>query len=212
MAVKQQKGPCWLCGQELSRSGMGRHLLAKHPGGEGDQPCMLLKIQDESGAYCLYADLPLTSTLKTLDTFLRDVWCECCGHMSAFMAPRSWGDDYSMSRKIGAFEPGESLRYEYDFGSTTTLYVTFVQKTARPKQKAAVRLLARNNPYAFVCCECGKPAEWVNAEGWDRPFYCDGCARDMLAIMLPVVNSPRMGVCGYTGEFDRYQYVPGGAK
>ena len=104
------------------------------------------------------------------------------------------------------------LRYEYDFGSTTTLYVTFVRYTARPQQKAAVRVLARNAPYAFVCCKCGKPAVRVSADEWDPSFYCDDCARDVDVDMLPVVNSPRMGVCGYTGEFDRYQYVPGGAK
>jgi len=27
-------------------------------------------------------------------------------------------------------------------------------------------------------------------------------------MMLPVTNSPRMGVCGYCGELDTYEFVP----
>lgn len=31
---KQQKGPCYLCGQEMGKGYMGRHLLSKHLTGE----------------------------------------------------------------------------------------------------------------------------------------------------------------------------------
>ncbi|MDI6903856.1 MAG: hypothetical protein QMC77_09015, partial [Methanocellales archaeon] len=61
-------------------------------------------------------------------------------------------------------------------------------------------------PISLIICEsCGKTATRVctqcvwSGEGW----LCDECAgkhecgEDML---LPVVNSPRVGMCGYTGE------------
>jgi len=71
--------------------------------------------------------------------------------------------------------------------------------------KGAVRLAARNEPPTWPCDVCGKAATAVCTqclyEG--KGFCCAGhasshdCDEDML---LPVVNSPRMGVCGYTGE------------
>lgn len=58
---------------------------------------MLLKIETPyEKDYWLYADISMTSTLKTLDTFLRDIWLECCGHMGAF-----YWSDYS---GVPAFE------------------------------------------------------------------------------------------------------------
>ncbi len=205
---KQQKGPCYLCGREMAKGYMGRHLLAEHIKTDEDQACYLLKIEDEYRNYWLFVDIPITSTLSALDTFLRAVWLECCGHMSAFMPVRSRGDDFSMSKKIGSFPQGVAIEYEYDFGSTTTLYITFIQKTTRKKQKAAVRVLARNNPYEFACENCGKSATQIDAAEWPAVFYCDECAEDVEdeGYLLPVVNSPRMGVCGYCGEYDVYEY------
>ncbi len=188
---------------------MGRHLLAQHLAAAEGQLCYLLKV--ESGGYWLFLDIPLTSTLSTLDSFLRAVWLECCGHMSAFMPPRAIDDDYSMSTKISSFVPGQVVQYEYDFGDTTTLYITFVQLVNRPKQRTAVRVLARNAPYEFECAKCGKPAECVYMEEWPPELYCEQCAKEQdedLEMCLPVVNSPRMGVCGYCGELDKYQYDP----
>ena len=82
---------------------------------------------------------------------MRDIWLECCGHMSAFhAAKRGWGDEISESRKVGSFEVGDKIVHEYDFGSTTETLITFVSKTKRPPQRNAVRLLARNVPPKFL--------------------------------------------------------------
>jgi len=205
---KQQKGPCYLCGREMAKGYMGRHLLAEHYSEEGEQACYLLKIEDQYGNYWLFIDIPVTSSLSTLDDFLRLVWLECCGHMSAFMPVRSY-DEISMGKKVGGFTPGSVIQYEYDFGSTTTLYITFVQKILRKKQKTAVRVLARNAPYQFKCEKCGKQATQLDTSEWPSVMYCDECAEEYgndEGYFLPVVNSPRMGVCGYSGEYDHYDY------
>lgn len=34
--------------------------------------------------YWLYLEMPARATLTDLDGFLRDIWLECCGHLSAF--------------------------------------------------------------------------------------------------------------------------------
>lgn len=62
-----------------------------------------------------------------------------------------------------------------------------------------------NHPPDIPCHLCGKPATqvWVEGRYSDEGWLCDGCvaAEDYDGeILLPVVNSPRMGVCGYTGQ------------
>jgi hypothetical protein len=69
-----------------------------------------------------------------------------------------------------------------------------------------VELLARNDAPQIACDQCGtgKPATQICTEcmyqtgGW----LCDDCITTHdcdPAMLLPVVNSPRAGICGYTG-------------
>jgi hypothetical protein len=144
------------------------------------------------------------ATLKDIDRLLRRTWLECCGHMSEFYGRNR--RKVSMNIKLtGAFRAvGEHLGYIYDFGSSTELVVSLVG-TAEGQSKNAVRLVARNEGPTWPCDECGETATAVCTqclyEG--KGFCCAAhatshdCGGEML---LPVVNSPRMGVCGYTGE------------
>jgi hypothetical protein len=105
----------------------------------------------------------------------------------------------SLAGVNGAFE------YDYDFGSTTALQgkaLGFRQgSTIRP----AVRVLARNAPLPWRCAACGAGAEVLcpNCLDSDSCLFCSThasghpCAGEEM--WMPVVNSPRMGVCGYTG-------------
>ena len=110
-----------------------------------------------------------------------------------------------MSCSIGRIfaQSGDKASYKYDFGSTTELeiQVVRVREAACPE---AVRLLARNEPPVWVCGVCGKPATQICTECVDsNPLLCDEhaesheCGEEAL---LPVVNSPRAGVCAYTGR------------
>lgn len=116
------------------------------------------------------------------------------------------------SSRIGRFSEGDQFLHRYDMGNTTDTLVTVMGTTWRPIQKEAVRLLARNMPPQFSCADCGAPTAYICTEcQWDsgNPFHCERCAsrhehKDML---LPVTNSPRMGVCGYTGELDTFAFV-----
>src|SRR5205823_4274880 len=98
-------------------------------------------------------------------------------------------------------EPKLAFGYDYDFGSTTRLRLKVAGiRTGKWSGKERVRLLARNVAPELVCGSCGKPAKWINAES--DTFLCAACARKDAdeEYLLPVVNSPRMGVCGYTGS------------
>lgn len=208
MAGKGQPGYCYLCGAELSRVGMRMHLLKKHA--EGEQVCRLIKVEDKYNKnYWLYLDMPLTASLIDLDDFLRKIWLECCDHLSAFF--ETGYDELPMTRKIRGFDEGHKLRYEYDFGSTTDLVVTFMAKTKRPMQSDAVRLLARNKPFEYKCRVCGKPAAYIATEliyREDDPYFCKDCYEERSEFLLRITNSPRMGVCGYEGELDVYAFEP----
>lgn len=203
------KGNCYLCGNELSKTAMKNHILKEHSAKDG-QECRLPKIEGAYDKnYWLYVDVPASSALSTLDSFLRKIWLECCGHMSAF---RSQYEDVGMANKIGSFNMGDVLLHEYDFGSTTETLITVIGTVYR-KQQRGVRLLARNVPITFSCCKCGSPAELIDTEDYDseNPFYCLKCAEkndELYELALPVTNSPRMGVCGYTGETDTLAFVP----
>lgn len=102
--------------------------------------------------------------------------------------------------------PKQRLAYKYDFGSTTELTLRFISVRTRNIGRLATRLSARNEPPVWKCGACDAPATLVCSFCMDQhnPFVCarhapeHTCAED--EAFLPVVNSPRMGVCGYTGE------------
>jgi hypothetical protein len=168
--------------------------------------------------YWLYAEMPATATLRNLDQFLRNIWLECCGHLSAFKIA---GTQYSVETAAEAGDPwsappweernmdvpiGKVLRpdlkftYEYDFGSTTQLALQVGGEREGQAPQQRVRLLARNDPPQILCELCQKkPAAWI--EVWhDYIWSCEKCCKNTEEGVLPVVNSPRVGVCGYTGD------------
>ena len=182
--------------------------LAEQSLAPGDTvPRLHLLVESAFGPeYWLHLDVRADATLKKLDTFLRGIWLECCGHLSQFTDSKGlYGIGMSkigMTRKIGdALSPGMTFFHEYDFGSTTELKLRVLGAHDGSPAKDPVLLLARNLPPEMLCETCGKPAELlgVDYEGEYRQL-CEKCAdEDMEEQLLPVVNSPRAGVCGYTG-------------
>lgn len=104
---------------------------------------------------------------------------------------------------------GDKFSYEYDFGSTTSLRLKVIAEREGyfRKDEDPVRILARNLQPVIPCRECGQPATKVEP-GYAAALYgalCDKCAKKVDEYadeeFLPVVNSPRTGVCGYAGSF-----------
>lgn len=174
----------------------------------------------QAKAYWMHVAAPMTAPLNKLDQFLRHTWLECCGHLSAFeiggnrYASNPMDEDELMDKELDmrarlnqVLEVGMRFFYEYDCGSTTALALKVValREPGSAKVKGGVQLLARNEAPRISCQRCGnKPATQVwtecawNGEGW----LCDACAVAHECgdeMCLPVVNSPRVGVCGYTG-------------
>jgi hypothetical protein len=209
-------GNCYICGAGLGKTAMKNHILKAHSGEDGGQECILLKIEGAYNKdYWLLIDIAAHRSLSDVDAFLRNIWLECCDHMSAFRA--SGRREVAKSRKLRSFSTGDKITHEYDFGDTTETLITVMGTTTRKLQKEAVRLLARNVPPQFKCVKCGAPAEFICTQcmyASDNPFYCDKCGDDHEHedMLMPVTNSPRMGVCGYDGELDTFAFVPPKSK
>jgi len=143
-----------------------------------------------------------SARLRDLDTFLRDTWLECCGHMSGFSDKEG---DFKMGEKLeDILIPQQRLIYEYDFGSTTELLLTVISEFEGTLKKGKVEILVRNEAPRIKCNQCEKPATTICTDCLydDQGWLCDDCARKHDCdeeMFLPLVNSPRTGVCGYEG-------------
>jgi len=215
-------GKCALCGDAFGRASMARHLSTCRAGGSEPVPasekrplaaCFHIAIEGSyAKEYWMHVAAPVAAPLRKLDAFLRRTWLECCRHMSAFeidghryaSAPMD-GESNMKAPLSNLFEVGTKFNYEYDYGSTTDLALKVVALCDRNSPKGAIQLLAVNEAPRIICQRCGKQAASLictecasNGQGW----FCAGCAlaHDCGEEMcLPVVNSPRVGVCGYTG-------------
>ncbi|HLI07968.1 MAG TPA: hypothetical protein VKV40_15475 [Ktedonobacteraceae bacterium] len=108
-----------------------------------------------------------------------------------------------------ALKVGQKFTHDYDFGSTTYLGLKVLgeREGVAHKGSKAIQVLARNNPPVIPCVECGQPAvvcEPGYYSAWESAL-CEKCAKKERSEwsyeeMLPIVNSPRTGVCGYTGD------------
>ena len=197
---------------------MTRHLATcDGPGAATKKPQATAEVfhllVDGGGPFWLYLFARADATLEHLDAFLRQIWLECCGHLSAFQvggrtysfAPDGDFGDKSMSatlRKV--LSPKLKFTHEYDFGSTTELLLTVVGTRDLHIGKDKVLLAARNEKPIFPCHECKNPAEFICTECmYDRdPWLCKKCSKKHTCdeeMLLPFVNSPWTGVCAYTG-------------
>jgi len=167
--------------------------------------------------FYLHVECAPRATLRALDALLRDTWLECCGHLSSFEIGGQrtedaggfddWGMDAvkPLSTRIeAALAPKTRFSYQYDFGSTTRLagrlngWIEGVKAPARP------RVVARDRIPRVACTRCGAAAAQICVFCADGPL----CGECLVAHaesdcgdegLLPVVNSPRMGVCAYAG-------------
>jgi hypothetical protein len=247
-AKPASSGVCAYCKQTFAKAGMTRHLqscVARRAATEAELKTGGKKVQslyhiqvtcDYAEEMWLHLEMPGSATLLDLDHFLRDIWLECCGHLSSFdingadyesdsmIEKESLGPfgmalygglfhrrkTYSMSKtKLQAVLTEDLVfGHTYDFGSSTELKLKVMAiRSGLPQPKEPVRLLARNLMPEIKCQQCGKkPATIIDQEAMYDPdgkfLICKACARKrkLEDMILPLVNSPRAGICGYTGD------------
>lgn len=202
-------GRCIYCNAEFKKRAMITHLKKCLARKESSFGGWLVEI-DAGDPYWMHLLIPGDSTLAELDKFLRDIWLECCGHLSEFnIAEESYSDGLDDSNTLSIkvdeiFTVQQKIEYQYDFGSTTGMLITVLSKEDT-KEPNKITLQARNNPPFIECVSCQKEdsTEICVECVWDgEGTFCDtcfqehGCDEDL---SLPVVNSPRTGICGYEG-------------
>lgn len=237
MAGERIKGKCKYCGKEYAKGYMMRHLRsckerkARLEAETGQAKCRYFQLViygKYDNNYWLIIEMRDDTTLSDLDCFLRDIWLECCGHLSAF---RINGISYEADPDVDYYwdEPprsmdcplkevlkeGMRIDYEYDFGSSTDLVIQVSGFRDGVKTEENLTILSRNNAQEWICdhCHTNKATNICDPFLWgDERLFCDECMEEQgcdLNVMLPICNSPRMGVCGYCGsEIYPDQFLP----
>lgn len=205
------EGQCKFCQGDFTKREITKHLDLC-PGRERNEKVKNLRlriIDPYTKNFWLVVEVNNQATFKDLDNLIRDVWVECCGHLSRF---GDYGNEIGKRRIImETLEIGDKIEYIYDFGTSTELTIEALKYSNYPLNKK-VELVARNYLPNFLsnCRKCGKEAKWICTMCSDEEevIVCDQCAEkyhneekaEEDHYILPVTNSPRCGVCGYGSE------------
>jgi hypothetical protein len=218
--TKQTKGICAFCGAVIGKGTVRKHLAScekwraivaqTESKAGGDETLYHLRVQP-IGQNEFWLDLEARgeSRLNDLDSYLRAIWLECCGHLSRYSFGGWGGNEIAKSRQVQQiFREGVELVHIYDFGTSSETGIKFVAtRQGKPTTKHPLALLVRNMMPEAKCIECGEPAVWLceecliedqiwgvlcDAHGEDHPH-------DNYGELVRLVNSPRLGMCGYEG-------------
>lgn len=217
---KQSNGKCAYCGQEKIKSQITKHLaacpkrqevIAKAESQKQNRETLYhLRVQDSwRSEFWLDLEMRGSATLKDLDAYLRAIWLECCGHLSRFSIGGWQGAEIAKKRTAAEiFEPGLELIHIYDFGtSSETLIRVLETREGKPTTSRPVALMARNLMPEAECIKCKQPAAWLCMECLiEKNLWGTLCDEHVKAHPhhnygepVRLVNSPRLGMCGYEG-------------
>ena len=216
----ESRGTCTACGEVITKRSVSKHLdkcpkrieaiQSAEASSRPVETLWHLRVQD-AYAKDFWLDLEMNGSAKLdkLDTYLRAIWLECCGHLSEFTIGGWGGEEVAISRKADAiFEPDLVLRHLYDFGTTSETDIKAVGlRQGKATTKHPIALLARNQMPDAFCQECGGPAKWLCLEcvyeeekaGLLCDTHVEVHPHDNYGEPMLLVNSPRVGMCGYDG-------------
>lgn len=218
------KGKCSFCKKIIGKTAMKKHFntckewqsILNKNSGKNKVTFFHIAVQGKYlPEYWMNMGVNSNTTLQVLDNFLRDIWVECCGHMSMFEInieqfsshPSAEMGDRSFNVKLSnIIEIGDKFDYMYDMGTPTELTLKVLGEYSDvPKRNKPIILMARNEQ-PDIKCSCGKPATNIcsicNYDDPENAWLCDECAKKHECgeeMLLPVLNSPRTGECGYCG-------------
>ena len=216
MTPKVSPGTCLLCRAPVTKRKAlehGMECLQALGWPTGKKPSLLIMIQGQDNKnYWLVVLARHDARLGDLDQLIRDVWVECCGHLSSF---EIGGVIYESDAECSTdamnvplshlLSPGSTFTYDYDFGSTTSLDLKVIGETPVTPLNAPLYLIARNDRLPVPCDLCGGEAEFTldDPDGEIPRHYCREClvsaGPDPECVDI-IANSPRNGVCGYAED------------
>ncbi len=215
------KGKCAQCGEICNSIQASKHLLGCIEGHSHSIPTTLEKYLvrvswlEQPNLYWMFIALPKDASLAHLDQFLRKTWLECCGHLSEFTIngrhyyymshTESGNPSQSMKNKVDQFFSScLKIDYAYDMGSSTELELE-IMGIINTSSLKKITILMKNDPPDFPCESCKKTSEIICS--LCSGTTCANCSEDHSCVLdeedtymlMPLVNSPRAGVCGYEG-------------
>ncbi|MGI0494834.1 hypothetical protein ACN4EG_23870 [Alkalinema pantanalense CENA528] len=221
---KSSKGHCIFCQKEFSKVSITKHLatcaertkaIERANAGKGTAEMLFhLRVQDAyRKEFWLDLEMRSTKSLKDLDTYLRGIWLECCGHLSEFLLGTGrFASQIGKQRKLqDVFQRTDTLSHIYDFGTSSETIVKLVAvREGKPLTSKPILLMARNQRPEATCIECDQPAEYlcqeclIEDEVWGTlcAEHVESHPHDGYGDPIPLVNSPRLGMCGYDGLAD----------
>jgi hypothetical protein len=150
-----------------------------------------------------------SARLADLDYYLRAIWLECCHHLSQFTAGGWRGEKIPMRTHVrDVLDVGVELTHIYDFGTSSETLVKALQvRMGRPLTSHPIVLMARNDPFDVQCDLCKERSTYLclycEEESGAVTAFCDLHAEEHEDVhdggLVERPNSPRMGMCGYTG-------------
>lgn len=218
---KMTKAKCLYCQEDFTTISIAKHLGSCAKRLDAIKKAESGKLETETLYYVrayepyhkdFWLDLEIrgSAKIKDLDYYLREIWLECCGHLSEFSAG-GWGSaKIAMTKKVGeVFDKYAEITHIYDFGSESQTAVKFISKRqGKPLSKYPIELMARNLTPEVTCRECKEVAKWLCLECLYeteigglicQKHYKNHKSHDNYGDVLELINSPRLGTCGYEG-------------
>jgi hypothetical protein len=217
-------GRCMICKEVVTKRTILNHILKNHTSESGMKRFFIMVDTPSPSPYWLALLADPDAELKKLDSLLRSVWLECCGHLSLFTIQgaeymTTWDeagcdkdlpDTENMYDKMKELlRPGMKFSHEYDFGTPTELRLK-IADLLLVDSSSPVDVVGMNTKPVMICDDCGKPAEFHYVEWGEEKNLCRSCSENEEEyderMFHPICNSPRTGVCGYEGG--RYDEDP----
>jgi hypothetical protein len=218
---KMSKAKCQYCKEDFTTISIAKHLNSCSKHLEAIKKAESGKLESENLYYVrayeryikdfwLELEIKGSAKMKDLDHYLRAIWLECCGHLSEFSAD-GWGSPkIAMTKKVSeVFDKYAEITHIYDFGSESQTAIKFISKRqGKPLSKHSIELMARNLTPEVVCRDCEEIANWLCVQClYDtedgglvcQKHYKKHKSHDEYGDILELVNSPRLGTCGYDG-------------
>src|SRR3989337_2564830 len=160
--LRKYEGQCKFCKQDFTKRQIIDHLnhCDKRKKAQNIKNLRLRIIDPYLKNFWLIVEVNPQAKLKDLDNLIRDVWVECCGHLSLF---GNYGNEIGKGRIImDTLNIGDSVNYIYDFGTSTELTIEVLKYSKfQLGGKEKIGLVARNYLPISNCVKCGKQATWV---------------------------------------------------
>lgn len=146
------EGKCLFCNRVFTQGGIGKHLsghlskMVKEDSGK--KQVNYCHVEVKAGEMFLHLLVKGNLTMVRIDRFLRQIWLDCCGHLSDFGHKKY---EVSMTDRVeDVFKPRVKLFHDYDYGTTTRVFLS-ARRHYSLNLSEDIILLSRNEPLKLLC-------------------------------------------------------------